>query len=154
MRNNEDNLFHIKAHKHLSPTFIKNHICKDSDKIVHSLQSFQSLRYSDNRMCFEYIATDLIIFPLYYHVDLIGFVFIDRQKDYFSDYEIEKINVYCSLLSLILKIKQLQLELEQTNEMDSNTGFYNHKGFIKNCIKKHAVLARYNRRSISGIWKP
>jgi len=145
IKNDMSDYFIIKMYRYLSPNYARDAQIHVEDKVLKDLQRLNILRYTDSHEKFEYSAIDLLIIPLYHHNSLFGFLFVDRKNDYFSDYEIAKISVFCSLLSLIMTINSLQIQVEKANELDSNTGFYNHKGFLKYCIKKHAVMHRYDR---------
>jgi len=140
-----ENHYQVKIHRHLSHHFVKEHLIPEDDKLILELKSLKYLHSSEKRIKFEYEAIDLIVFPIYFQNSFIGFVFIDKSDEMFSDYEIAKLNIYVSLLSFILEIDQLQLHIERINELDNITGLLNHKSFIRNCKKNHTLMSRYNR---------
>ncbi|HPM00632.1 MAG TPA: diguanylate cyclase [Candidatus Cloacimonadota bacterium] len=137
--------YQVKIHRHLSHHFVKEHLIAEDDKLIEELKNLKYIHCSDKKIKFEYEALDLIIFPIYFQNSFIGFIFIDKLDERFSNYEIAKLNIYVALLSFILKIDQLQLHIERINELDNVTGLLNHKSFIKNCKKNHTLMSRYKR---------
>lgn len=140
-----ENYYRVKNHRHLSHHFVKESLISTDHPIINQIKNNKYLRTNDEQYKFEYDFKELIIFPLSYQEEFLGFMFIDKQDTEFSDVDISKLNVFVSAICIQIFIYKLQGKIERLTELDSVTGIYNHKYFVKNCQKNHALMKRYTR---------
>ncbi len=140
-----ENFFRIKNHRHLSHHFVKESIITPDHSLINQIKNFKYLRTKEEEYKFEYDFKELIVFPLSYQDNFLGFIFVDKSDNEFTDIEISKLNVFVGTISIQIFIHELQKKIDKLTELDSITGIYNHKYFIKNCQKNHALMKRYNR---------
>ncbi len=153
LKQKNEKYYQIKIHRHLSHTFVKDHIVNDDNFLFNELKECLTIQTTDKKYQFEHDFTELLIYPISYHKMLNGFFFIDRSTFSFSPVEIAKLNVLSSLLNLLVHINNQQELIEKLNELDSVTTLYNHRAFVKHSSHFFDHMNRYNHNTSLTILK-
>ncbi|OQX70879.1 MAG: hypothetical protein B6D62_03300 [Candidatus Cloacimonas sp. 4484_275] len=141
-----ENVFRLKISRNISYTFTKTHIFSHNDELIKELHKFRLLDYKENKKFkFEKDYAHLLIMPIYFKKELLGFIFMDKKEGFFSDKEISKLRMFASIISLIIKIFVQQNEIEQLTENDEVTGLYTHRAFLARAEYLFSQVIRYHR---------
>lgn len=148
-----ESYYQIKIHRHLSHTFVKDHTLSDDSLLIKELTECKTIHTSDQKYKFEHEFSDLLIYPICYAKTLYGVLFIDRKDFSFTPVDVAKLNVLSSILNLTAHIHQLENKIEKLNELDSITGIYNHRAFVRHSNHFFEHMSRYNHKASLTILK-
>jgi len=141
-----ENSFRMKISRNVSHTFTKNHVLNFENDLIKELHKFQLLEYrEDKKFKFEKDYSHLLVMPIYFKKELLGFIFMDKKEGVFSTREISKLQMFASIISLIIKIFVQQNEIEQLTEFDEVTGVYSHRAFLARAEHLFSQVIRYHR---------
>lgn len=139
---NKKGLYRLAISRNLSHQFSKKTIYNSDSQIIKAMQYLKLLERKDNDdIKFEYDYSHLLISPLHFGNQLLGFMFIDSKDDYFNDSEIIKIDMFSSLTSMILHIFDQDYEINHNVEIDKKTGLLTPSAFYQH-------LQSYTSRSL------
>lgn len=139
-------IFRMKISRNISHTFIKNSIFTQADPMIQELMSFKMLDIqSPGRYVFEKEYSHLLILPLCHYDKLLGFIFIDKEEEFFQSEEMTKINIFASTLSLIVQLDLQSKEIEQHRGIYESANIYSHKTFLEKSEVIFSMMKRYNR---------
>lgn len=140
------NTFRLKISRNISHTYAKQKSFTYDDQLIRELNKFKLLDIQDkNKYKFEKDFIHLLIMPIYFKNDLLGFIFMDKMLAYFSEAESSKLRMFASIISLVIKIFVQQNEIEQLVELDEITEVYSHKSFMGRADYMLSQVNRYNR---------
>lgn len=138
--------FTLRIGRNLSHQFRKTHEYSFDSPFISRLSQFGIVESSDPEVLkFECDHSHVVIVPLHFADDLLGFVFMDRLGGSFSRDDIIKLDMFASLISMVLHIFEQQHLIEQMTLRDSFTGLYNLGTFIEQGRHRLARARRYKR---------
>jgi diguanylate cyclase (GGDEF)-like protein len=142
----KSDIFRLKIGRNLSHTFAKNTIFTSGDPLIEELMNLKpiDIKYP-GRYMFEKDYHHLLISPIYFHNDLLGFLFIDKEENYFEVSEITTFRIYASIISMVVSMNIMDDEIEQHKEFYESLRIYKITAFKKNADMSFSVSQRYNR---------
>jgi len=149
----DEEKYQIRINRNLSLRFIKDKLFFPEDELIDELEYNDILRVSDPKYQFEYEFKDMVISKITYRNDLIGFIFIDNDRELYTPEEIARIKVYIKILNLLFELNLMQQKIDHLYENDDLTGLLNHKAFVKLANKNHRHMQRYKRDYSIAIMK-
>lgn len=159
LKSKQNQEYIIKNHRNLSHSFVKNKTFFPDDKIFKEFsnlwanQTVSYVRTQSKDFALEKNVFDLFIFPLRWKTEIHGFLHIDKEKELFTQEEINKLTICGSLMNMITQIYHLEHEISIINEHESITGLLNHRAFRKRCQTMIDHLQRYDHSASIGILK-
>ncbi|HHE38581.1 MAG TPA: diguanylate cyclase [Candidatus Cloacimonetes bacterium] len=142
----KSDIFRLKISRNISYTYGKKTTFSSHDKFIQELSKFEMIQYkSPKQFKFEKDFTHLLILPLYYKENLLGFLFIDKMDSTFTDPDISKIRMFASIITLVIKIFRQQHEIELLTEMDEILQIYSYKTFLGKADYLLSHVKRYKR---------
>ncbi len=139
-------IYRFKIGRNLSHTFSKNTIFTQADPLITELMSLEmiDMKYPGQYM-FEKDYSHLLIAPIFFQKELLGFVFTDKEENYFDQAEITKFHFYASIMSLSVTISKQQDVLDQHRDLFEYYRVYNHKAFMQQASVVFSMMDRYKR---------
>ncbi len=159
LKSKQNQEYIIKNHRNLSHSFVKSKSFFPDDDIFIQLsevwqnQTFKYLRTQNHKYMLENQAYDYFIFPLRWQTEIHGFFHIDKDKELFTQEEINKLTICGSIMNMITQLYHLEHEISTINEHESITGLLNHRAFRKRCHTMIDHLQRYDHSASIGILK-
>ncbi len=139
--------YRMKISRNISHTFAKNSIYNTADPLLKELNTFHllDLRAQDTQHKFEKDYSHLLILPLYYNEDLLGFMFIDKSSEVFDSEEITKVKLFASTISVIVQLYLNSGEIEKHRKKYGSSNIYAYEAFIDKSEEVFSLMKRYNR---------
>ena len=138
-------LYRLKISRNISHQFSKDTIFTQGDPLMQELANQQKIEVDEYGFYkFEHDFSHMVILPLFYHKNTFGFIFVDSQKS-FSQLEIDLIEFYCSFISFILKIHNLEDDIINHQGIYKANQIYDFKAFMHKANSSFAIMERYNR---------
>jgi diguanylate cyclase (GGDEF)-like protein len=138
--------FRLKISRNISHTFSKHEVLTSDHELLIELQKLQNLVLTTNsQFKFEHNYSHLLIMPLYYDEKLLGFMFIDRDKDEYNENEISKFCIFSSIVSIIVHSYKLEFRLEQISHWSDSGEIFDHASFIKRAELILDLMKRHSR---------
>lgn len=150
----KSDIFRLKIGRNLSHTFAKNTIFTQGDPLIKELMNFElmDIKYP-GRYMFEKEYSHLLISPIFYHEQLMGFLFLDKEENYFEVAEMTKFEIFASLISLVVTTDTLNEEIELHKDIYESTRIYHLPAFKRNAEITFSILQRYNRYLSIAVMK-
>ncbi|MEA1971750.1 MAG: diguanylate cyclase [Candidatus Cloacimonadota bacterium] len=146
---NKKNLYRLVISRNVSHHYSKKTAFSEDDKIVKSMKYLKLLeRVEEDSFKFEHDYSHLLLSPLHFSNQLLGFMFIDKNENQFSDSDIIKFDMFSSLTSLILHIFEQDYEINHNIEIDKITrlltapAFYTHlQSYVSRTVRYGTYLS-------------
>lgn len=140
------NQFKFKTGRHLSQYFMQSTEIGISDELVQELYQGKIVRCcEEKRYKFEFDYIDLIIVPLIYRSDFLGFMFMDAIDNSFSAEEISVYQIYAHLSSIMVRIFSQEHALVLSSlEIDPVTHLFEPDAFLKHGSRLFEQMQRYH----------
>lgn len=150
----KSDIFRLKIGRNLSHTFAKNTIFTQGDPLIEELMNFKlmDIKYP-GRFMFEKEYSHLLISPIFYHEKLMGFLFLDKDENYFEVAEMTKFGIFASLISLVVTTDTLNEEIELHKDIYGSNRIDNLPAFKRNAEITFSIVQRYNRYLSIAIMK-
>lgn len=137
--------YRLKISRNVSFAYQKNGIFHDDSFLLTELGKFQELKFNKpNEFKFESDYYELLVLPLYYHKELFGFFFIQKEKTHFTDDERYLLETITSLISLLIKLSNQEELIQHLDQTDMLTGLLNYNGFLEKGENLFRQSQRYN----------
>lgn len=147
-------VFRCKITRNISHTFQKSSFFSSDDDIVAQLASGKRMEFKDPQsLKFEFNYEHLIMLPLTFQKKFLGFVFVDREKNLFTEEEILKLELFASIISIVIMLSQIQSELERTCEFDPMLNLYNLKYFAHRGEYIFSLMKRFDQKLTLYVFK-
>ena len=138
-------IFRMKISRNISHTFAKNSIFTKDDPLIQDLKYLKLLDINKpGSYIFEKEYSHLLILPLHYCDDLLGFIFIDKSTEVFDSEEMTKIKLFASVLSITVQLYLQHTKIEQHSEIFESARIYLLKAFIEKSEVLLSLMKRYN----------
>lgn len=139
-------LFRFNFGHNISQSFSTNTIFTHADPLIQDLMNFEmiDMKYPGQYM-FEREYSHLLISPLHYQKQLMGFIFADKEEGYYSEIELDEFNTYASLIIMFMQLSNQQKELLQHKDMYEYFRVFNKNAFMQQAEIVFAMMNRYNR---------
>lgn len=138
-------IFRMKISRNISHTFAKNSIFTKDDQLIEDLKLLKLLDIrKSGRYKFEKEYSHLLVLPLYFCDELLGFVFIDKCNEIFDSEEITKIKLFASIISITVQLNLQHAKIEQHSEIYESARVYLLKAFIEKSEVLLSLMKRYN----------
>jgi diguanylate cyclase (GGDEF)-like protein len=145
LKNTTTKAFFLKIGRNLSHHFTKTSTINKNSFLWNLVHQNETRVYeSPEDIHFEHTYKQLLVVPLLYLDKQIGFFFIDRARDKFSEEEIELLEVFADLFSIVAKLHIQQDLIDTLTEYNEVTELYNYRSFIKHGKQQFALAQRYN----------
>lgn len=139
-------LFRLKISRNISHHFAKDTIFTMSDPLMERLSKRETIAVDEVGFYkFEHYFQHLIVSPIFYENNLIGFLFVDRAENKFSQDELEQIDFYSSLIGTIIKINILEDDIINHQGIYDTKMVFEFKPFIHKANNSLTIMKRYNR---------
>ena len=145
-------VYRLKIGRNLSHSFAKNTKYTKEDSLIKELVELLNLK-SSAKYKFEKDYFHLIIVPLNFKDQILGFLFIDKESNFFDSEEITKIRMYASIISMVVQIFMQNEEIEQHKGLYENTRIYSYKPFISRAEVIFSMMKRYKRCLTVAVMK-
>lgn len=150
----KSDIFRLKIGRNLSHTFAKSTIFTSGDPLINELMDFQPLEIKyPGRYMFEKEYSHLLIAPLFYQEELLGFLFLDKEENFFEISEITAFKIFASLISLVVANDMMTKEIDQHRDFYETLQIYSMKAFQKNAEMVFSISRRYNREFVLAVMK-
>lgn len=138
-------IFRIKISRNISHSFAKNSIFTKDDNLIEDLKLSKILNIrSPGKYQFEKEYSHLLVLPLHYCDDLLGFIFIDKSSEDFDSEEITKMKLFASVLSITVQLYLQHSKIEQHSEIFESARIYLSEAFIEKSEILLSLMKRYN----------
>ena len=139
--------FRFKIGRNISHTFMKNTIFGYDDFLLQKMvKQKKQLEFKENdKVKFEQDYKHLIIQPLFFKNEIMGFIFIDKLESLFDVSDKIKMDMFGSLISMIIKIANQEDKLERLRKIDPLTKLYNQRFFLEKSEELINQMRRYSR---------
>ena len=142
----EQNNVQLQISRNLSHSFRKSRSFQPDAYFMKKLNLMQVFDLDQPDMIkFEYDYKHLIVTPLQFDNNLLGFMFIDKIDGHFELDEMYKFEMFGALTSLIIHIKNQKHKIEMLSQIDENTGLYTMKAFLERAQLIFSRSVRYGR---------
>jgi diguanylate cyclase (GGDEF)-like protein len=148
----EPDLCRIKISRGISHLFLKNHIFSTNEFPFKNLNEM-SIFHEPEKFMVEHNYKELILIPIKFRNEFSGAVFIDSKDSRFSDEEKIKLNIFASVISLIIRIFNLEKIIENFNETDSLTKLKSLKGVLSQGDYIFTQALRYGEDFVVAVLK-
>ncbi|MCF7858061.1 MAG: diguanylate cyclase [Candidatus Cloacimonetes bacterium] len=139
-------IFRLKIARNISHTFVKNSIFTQADPMIEELKDLKFLDiHPPGRYIFEKSYTHLLILPIFYYSEMLGFMFIDKSSEDFDSEEIIKMQLFASVFAFIVKLDLLNSEFEQHKSLYESSKVYSYDTFLEKCNEIYTMMKRYER---------
>ncbi len=139
-------IFRMKISRNISHTFAKNTIFTKGDPMIKELMHYKHLDIRPlGRYIFEKEYSHLLVFPLNYNEELLGFIFIDKSNEVFESEEMTKIKLFASIISLNVQLHLQSKKIEQHRDIYESARIYSSKAFIEKSEVIFSMMKRYKR---------
>ena len=127
----QDNRYQLKIGRNISHTYTKNTIFHDENSFIQELKKSSFLSLKDADSCqFEHQCRHILVQILHVHKDIYGFIFADKEADFFTEDEESVFRMIADITSMILAINRLNFLLGAKQELDETTLIYRYKTFM------------------------
>jgi diguanylate cyclase (GGDEF)-like protein len=150
----KSDIFSLKIGRKLSAAFGNNTIFTVGDPLITEMMNLELLDIKGpSQFMFEKDYSHLLISPISFGEELLGFTFIDKEIKSFAFEEITNFGIYTSLISLVTTLdKQIDL-IDQHKDIYQSTRIYHPAAFKENAEVTFSVMQRYNRYLSIAIMK-
>jgi len=126
-----DNKYQLKIGRNISHTYTKNTIFDDENSFIKELKQSRFLSLKDTDSCrFEHHCRHILVQLLQLRKEVYGFIFADKDNDFFTEEEETAFRMIADITSMILAINRLNVLLSDKQELDETTLIYRYKTFM------------------------
>ncbi len=148
----EPDLCRIKISRNISHLFTKNHVFSNKEFPFNNLNKMMIFN-NHNKFKIEHDYKQLILIPLKFREEFLGAVFIDSKDKVFSEEDKVKLDIFSSVISLTLRIFQLEKTIENFNETDPLTKLKSLKGVLSQGDYIFTQALRYGEDFVVAVLK-
>ncbi len=142
----KSNLYRLKIARNISHCYEKNTIFSSDDQLIRDLSNLKPLKIKiSNIINLEKEFSHLVILPVHNNLELLGFIFIDRMEGEYTNSEITVLEIYASIISMIVSFVNQRMLIERMTDVNKITGMYSYKTFYEKTEKMLFHAKRYNR---------
>lgn len=148
----EPDLCRIKISRNISHVFTKSNIFSLDE---FPFKDIKRMTVFNNPAKFkiEHDYKELILIPIKFREEILGTFFIDSKDSIFSDKDKIKLEIFASIISLIVRIFSLEKTIENYNETDPLTNLRSLKGILTQGDYIFTQALRYGEDFVVAVLK-
>ncbi len=142
LKNEMTQSFRLKIGRNLSHSFQKRTEFSLGHSLINRLEKLETiLDVQPDEIDFDQPVKKLVIFPLHYRGELRGFLFMDKEE--YEEDELTKMEIFASLISLVVQIHSQENLIDRMNQFDALTGLLVYRSFLERTEIAFAQARRY-----------
>ncbi len=142
LKNEMTQTFRLKIGRNLSHSFQKRTEFSLGHPLINRLEKLETIAdVKPDEIDFDKPCKNLVIFPLHYRGELRGFLFMDKDK--YEEDELIKMEIFASLISLVVQIHSQESLIDRMNQFDALTGLLVYRSFLERTEIAFAQAKRY-----------
>ncbi len=142
LKNEMTQTFRLKIGRNLSHSFQKRTEFSLGHALIDRLEKLETItEVNCGEIDFDKPCKNLVIFPLHYRGELRGFLFMDKEE--YEEEELVKMEIFASLISLVVQIHSQENLIDRMNQFDALTGLLVYRSFLERTEIAFAQARRY-----------